>query len=72
MWITNIRYKLNLCFGTILENMDLKEIIYHLEREHPNNQSLGDAIRKLVWKMKEEQSKAIADEQLPGQLDMFK
>lgn len=72
MWITNIRYKLNLCFGTILENMDLKEILYQLEKEHPNNQLLGEAIRELVWKMKEEQSKAIADEQLPGQLDMFK
>lgn len=51
--------------------MDLKEIIYKLERETPNNQELGDAIRKLVWEMKKAQSQEIADEQLPGQLDMF-
>jgi len=51
--------------------MELKEIIYQLERQYPNNMELGNAIRKLVWQMKEAQSKSIADEQLPGQLDMF-
>ena len=52
--------------------MDLKEIIYLLERENPNNMDLGTKVRSLVWKMKNDQSQEIADEQLPGQLDLFK
>jgi hypothetical protein len=71
LWITNIRYKLNLRFGIILETMDLKEILYLLERETPNNMDLGNKVRSLVWEMKKVQSQEIADEQLPGQLDMF-
>jgi len=71
LWITNIRYKLNLRFGTILETMNLKEILYLLERETPNNMDLGNKVRSLVWEMKKAQSQEIADEQLPGQLDMF-
>jgi hypothetical protein len=51
--------------------MELKEIIYQLEKQYPNNMEFGDAVRKLVWQMKEAQSKSIADEQLPGQIDMF-
>lgn len=51
--------------------MDLKEILYLLEKENPNNMDLGNKVRSLVWKMKESQSQEIADEQLPGQLDMF-
>lgn len=51
--------------------MDLKEIIYSLERENPNNMDLGAAVRSLVWKMKQTQSEEIAKEQLPRQLDMF-
>lgn len=71
MWITNIRYKFNLRFGTILTNMELKEILYKLERENPNNMGLGDAVRSLVNTMKEAQSESIKKDQLPGQLDMF-
>jgi hypothetical protein len=52
--------------------MDLKEIIYLLERENPNNMDLGTKVRSLVWEMKEAQSQEIANEQLPGQLDLFK
>lgn len=52
--------------------MDLKETIYQLEREIPNNMELGNAIRALVWKMKEAQSQEIADAQVSGQLDLFK
>lgn len=51
--------------------MELKDIIYTLEKENPNNMELGSAVRSLVWKMKETQSKEIAKDQLPGQLDMF-
>ena len=51
--------------------MDLKEILYLLERETPNNTELGDKVRSLVWKMKEAQSKSITDEQLPGQMTIF-
>jgi|TARA_B110000908_G_scaffold100701_1_gene118739 hypothetical protein len=51
--------------------MELKDIIYALEKEKPNNMELGSAVRSLVWKMKETQSKEIAKDQLPGQLDMF-
>jgi len=51
--------------------MDLKEIIYSLERENPNNMELGTKVRALVWKMKEAQSSELAKEQLDGQLDMF-
>lgn len=50
---------------------DLKQLLYLLEKENPNNMDLGNKVRLLVWKMKEEQSKALAEEQLPGQLDMF-
>lgn len=32
---------------------------------------LGNKVRSLVWEMKKAQSQEIADEQLPGQLDMF-
>ena len=53
------------------KKMDLKEILYLLEKENPNNMDLGNKVRSLVWKMKESQSQEIADEQLPGQLDMF-
>ena len=51
--------------------MNLKEILYLLERETPNNMDLGNKVRSLVWEMKKAQSQEIADEQLPGQLDMF-
>ena len=51
--------------------MELKDILYHLEKENPNNMELGANVRSLVWKMKESQSKEIASEQLPTQTDMF-
>tara|TARA_B110000285_G_scaffold217679_1_gene266316 strand:- start:363 stop:584 length:222 start_codon:yes stop_codon:yes gene_type:complete len=51
--------------------MELKDILYALEYNTPNNMELGSAVRSLVWKMKETQSKEIAKDQLPGQLDMF-
>lgn len=51
--------------------MDLKELLYRLEKENPNNMDFGNKVRLLVWQMKEEQSKALEDEQLPGQLNMF-
>ena len=51
--------------------MDLKEILYLLEKENPNSIDLGNKVRSLVWKMKEEQSKSITDEQLPGQITIF-
>tara|TARA_B110000503_G_scaffold122702_1_gene187564 strand:- start:53 stop:220 length:168 start_codon:yes stop_codon:yes gene_type:complete len=51
--------------------MDLKEILYSLERENPNNMDLGAAVRTLIYKMKQTQSEEIAKEQLSGQLDMF-
>lgn len=50
---------------------DLKQLLYRLEQETPNNYELGEKIRQWVWRMKQEQSKSLADEQLPGQLDMF-
>jgi hypothetical protein len=31
----------------------------------------GNKVRLLIWQMKEEQSKKLAEEQLQGQLDMF-
>lgn len=51
--------------------MDLKEIIYTLEKENPNNMDLGNAIRNLVWKMKKAQSKEVNDENLKGQINIF-
>ena len=51
--------------------MDLKEILYSLERENPNNMDLGAAVRTLINNMKQTQSQEIAKEQLPGQLDLF-
>ena len=51
--------------------MDLKELLYSLEKEYPNNMEFGNKVRLLIWQMKEEQSKKLAEEQLPGQLDMF-
>tara|TARA_B110000259_G_scaffold54937_1_gene64685 strand:+ start:10519 stop:10704 length:186 start_codon:yes stop_codon:yes gene_type:complete len=51
--------------------MDLKEIIYSLERENPNNMDLGAAVRTLINNMKQTQSQEIAKEQLTGQLDLF-
>ena len=51
--------------------MDLKEILYLLEKENPNNMKLGENVRSLVWKMKETQSKEISREQLPGQMTIF-
>ena len=51
--------------------MELKEILYKLERENPNNMSFGAAVRSLVNSMKVAQSESIKKEQLPGQLDMF-
>ena len=51
--------------------MELKELIYLLERENPNNMEFGEKVRHLVWNMRKTQSQEIADEQLPGQIDMF-
>jgi len=51
--------------------MEIKEILYQLEKENPNNMELGSAVRSLVWAMKKAQSQEIADEQIDGQLDMF-
>jgi hypothetical protein len=51
--------------------MELKEILYKLERENPNNMGFGAAVRSLVNTMKEAQSESIKKDQLPGQLDMF-
>ncbi len=51
--------------------MDLKEILYLLERENPNNMEFGAKVRALIAEMKNTQSKELAKEQLPGQLNMF-
>lgn len=53
-----------------MEN-ELRELLIKLERETPNNQELGDKVRKLVWNMKKRQSESLADEQLPGQINIF-
>lgn len=50
---------------------DLKQLLYRLEKENPNNMDFGNKVRLLVWQMKKDQSKKLAEEQLPGQLDMF-
>lgn len=50
---------------------DLKQHLITMHRLYPNNMELGTQVRRLVWSWLEEQSKAIKDEQLPGQLDMF-
>ena len=51
--------------------MDLKEILYKIERENPNNMELGNSIRNLVRSMKELQSKEVNNEQLSGQINIF-
>ena len=51
--------------------MDLKEILYKIERENPNNMDLGNSIRNLVRSMKELQSKEVNNEQLSGQINIF-
>jgi len=51
--------------------MDLKEIIYTLEKENPNSMDLGNAVRNLVWKMKKVQSNEVNDENLKGQINIF-
>jgi len=53
------------------KNMDLKEIIYTLEKENPNSMDLGNAVRNLVWKMKKVQSNEVNDENLKGQINIF-
>lgn len=53
------------------KNMDLKEIIYTLEKENPNSMDLGNAVRNLVWKMKKTQSNEVNDENLKGQINIF-
>lgn len=53
-----------------MEN-ELRELLIKLERETPNNQELGDKVRKLIWNMKKQQSESLADEQLPGQINIF-
>ena len=53
-----------------MEN-ELRELLIKLERETPNNQELGDKVRKLVWNTKKQQSKELNDEQLPGQINIF-
>lgn len=52
--------------------MELKDILYSLEKATPNNQEFGAKVRALIWEMKKAQSEEIAKEQLPGQLDIFK
>jgi hypothetical protein len=52
--------------------MGLKEILYQLEKENPNNMEFGQIVRELITEIKTIQSQGITDEQLPGQLDMFK
>lgn len=51
--------------------MELKDILYLLEKENPNNQEFGAKVRSLIWEMKKTQSAELAKEQLPGQIDMF-
>jgi hypothetical protein len=51
--------------------MELKDILYLLEKENPNNQEFGAKVRSLIWEMKKTQSEEIAKQQLPGQIDMF-
>jgi hypothetical protein len=53
-----------------MEN-ELRELLIKLERETPNNQEFGDKVRKLVWNTKKRQSESLADEQLPGQINIF-
>jgi hypothetical protein len=51
--------------------MELKDILYLLEKENPNDQEFGKKVRLLIWEMKKTQSAELAKEQLPGQIDMF-
>lgn len=53
-----------------MEN-ELRELLIKLERETPNNQELGDKVRKLVWNTKKRQSESLADKQLSGQINIF-
>jgi len=51
--------------------MDLKEILYLLEKENPNDMELGKHVRSLVKEMKEAQSREVNQEQLKGQINIF-
>ncbi len=51
--------------------MELKEILYKLEGENPNNMAFGACIRELIRSMKDAQSQKVNDEQLPGQINIF-
>ena len=51
--------------------MELKDTLYILANENPNDMELGNKVRALVWQMKKAQSQEIAGEQLPGQLNIF-
>lgn len=51
--------------------MELKDILYLLEKENPNDQEFGKKVRLLIWEIKKTQSQELAKEQLPGQIDMF-
>lgn len=50
---------------------DLRQHLINLHREYPNNQEFGEKVRHLIWKMMEERSKQIDDENLPGQINIF-
>ena len=51
--------------------MELKEILYLLEKDHPNDMEFGKKVRSLVNKMKEAQSREVNQEQLKGQINIF-
>lgn len=50
---------------------DLKQLLITLHRQYPNDMEFGGKIRSILWKMMEEQSRSIKEEQLPGQLNIF-
>jgi hypothetical protein len=49
----------------------LRTELIRLHKKYPNNMELGNQVRSLIWKMMEERSKKISDENLPGQINIF-
>lgn len=49
----------------------LRTELIRLHKKYPNNMEFGNQVRSLIWKMMEERSKKISDENLPGQINIF-
>lgn len=55
-----------------MENYEaLRTELIRLHRKYSNNMIFGEEVRSLIWKMMEERSKKIDDENLPGQINIF-